>query len=85
FVAAMNRKGRKSLPAASTYVEEKRWTLLAEQAKAPTSGYPRASSEAKAVLAIHDIAGVADHARRIMLQGEMLYYYRPVPPRLLAL
>lgn len=85
FVAAMNRKGRRSLPAASTYVEEKRWTLLADQPKQATSGYARDSAEARAVLAIHEVAGVAAHVRHTMLRGDVLYYYRAIPPRLLAL
>jgi hypothetical protein len=85
FFAAMKRKGRQSAPAASTYVEERRWTLLAEQAKPPSSGYLRDSAEAKAIAAIHQIAGMGDYVRRSLLRGEVLYYYQPVPPRLLAL
>ncbi|MCS3725484.1 hypothetical protein [Bradyrhizobium betae] len=85
FLEHRKKLGRKFPPAGFTYLEQKRWTLLEEQPKASSSGYARDSAEARAVLTAHEIAGVRDHARLTMLRGGVLYYYRPITPRLLAL
>lgn len=85
FLEHRKKLGRKFPPAGFTYLEQKRWTLLDDQPKASNAGYARDSAEAKAILTAHEIAGVLDHARRTMLKGDALYYYRPVSPQLLGL
>ncbi len=88
FLAALKRKGRQSTPAASTYVEEKRWKLLDVKSdpSLPMAGaFPRDSVETKAVRVLYDIAGCSDAIHRFMLRGDTLYYRGPVTPKLLAL
>ncbi|WP_407146265.1 helix-turn-helix domain-containing protein [Bradyrhizobium sp. ORS 86] len=88
FLAALKRKGRQSTPAASTYVEERRWTLLdvkPDGSSAPAGQYPRDSVETKAVRVLYDVAGCTDAFHRFMLRGETLYYRGEITPKLLAL
>jgi hypothetical protein len=88
FLAKLKHDRRSHTPAAWKYLREKRWTLLADKsvgAAAAPGGYPRDSLEAKALAVLHDIAGISDFYRRIMLRGDQVYYRLPVTPRLVAL
>jgi hypothetical protein len=86
FLAKLKADKRTTVPAGWKYLREKRWTLI-DQAKPASSpaGYRRDSNEAKAILTLFDLARCGSHARGTMLRDGVLYYYRPVTPRMLAL
>lgn len=89
FLDYLKRLGRKGIPAGYTYLEEKRWTLLKTQAAAAPAkliSYSADSAEAKAIVAIHDLAGSLEFVRiamRSKLDGSISYRV-PITPRLLA-
>ncbi len=87
FLDDQKRQRRKIVPAGWRYLEQKRWTLLADKAATSGSsgGYPHDSTEAKAIATLHDIAGLSDHFRRAVHRGDRVYYRLPVTPRLAAL
>lgn len=86
FLAKLKADKRTTVPAGWKYLREKRWTLI-DQTKptGATSGYPRDSNEAKAVLALYELARCGSYARGTMIRDGVLYYYRPVTQRMLAL
>jgi len=86
FFENQKRLHKKHPPAGFTYLEQKRWTLLEqpEAAKSP-SGWPVASVEGRAVAVLYDVAGLGSYLRGVMIRSGVVYYYRPVPPRLAAL
>ncbi len=89
FLANLQRLGRKTVPAGWNYLEERRWTLLEVQAAvAPpkTVSYPADSVEAKAIVAVHDLAGSLEFLRIAMrnkVDGSISYRV-PITPRLLS-
>lgn len=90
FLANLKSLGRKGVPAGSTYLEEKRWTLLEAKAAAAAPApmwHARDSAEAKAITAIFEVAGNADFLRltRLNKADGSISFNLPVTPRLLAL
>lgn len=87
FLEKLKRDMRSTTPAAWKYLKEKRWTLL-EQAQATAanpSGYPRDSTEAKAVMTLYSLAGALDFFVKVVRKNDVVYYSHPVPPQLAAL
>ena len=88
FLENLKRLGRKNVPAGWNYLEQKRWTLLEAQKAAgiaPNAVFARDSIEAKALMALHEIAGCAQGFRAIYARSDGVSYRKPMTPQLLAL
>ncbi|QDM32080.1 helix-turn-helix domain-containing protein [Tardiphaga sp. vice352] len=89
FLADLKRLKRAHVPAGWTYLEQKRWTLLATKAEAEkpvSSTYGPDTPEAKAITALHRIAGSTDFLRSVMRAPDgTVRHLKPITPRLVAL
>jgi hypothetical protein len=89
FLADLKRLKRAHVPAGWTYLEQKRWTLLATKAEAEkpvSSTYGPDTPEAKAITALHRIAGSTDFLRSVMRGPDgTVRHLKPITPRLVAL
>ncbi|MGJ4893759.1 hypothetical protein ACQR2B_06695 [Bradyrhizobium oligotrophicum] len=88
FLATLERLKRKGVPAGWRYLEERRWTLLDQpEAKAAVpERYERNSVEARAIEALHELAGCSELFRRAYCKdGAVFYRKHPVTPQLAAL
>jgi hypothetical protein len=89
FLEDLKRLKRTTVPAGWTYLEQKRWTLLATKAAADkpvSSTYPPDSIEAKAITTLHRIAGSVGFLHSVMRAADgSVRHLKPVTPRLVAL
>lgn len=86
FLDGLKRLGRKGVPAGSTYLTEKRWTLLeAKPEQGTPKTYPLDSTEAKAIGVLYDVAGKGSFFHGVMKRAGAISYRKAVTPRLLAL
>ena len=88
FLDDLKRHHRKGVPAGWKYLEQKRWTLLVQPKAAdqPNTGHhPLTSPEGRAIVVLHDIAGLAQHLRDIRIRNGVVSYPKPVTPQLLGL
>lgn len=88
FLENQKRLKKSHPPAGFNYLGQKRWTLLEAQKAAgvPTvTTFARDTPEAKALMALHEIAGVASGFRQIYVRSDAVSYRKPVTPQLLAL
>lgn len=89
FLADLKRLKRSHVPAGWTYLEQKRWTLLATKAEADkpvSSTYGPETPEARAITTLHRIAGSTDFLRSVMRAPDgTVRHLKPVTPRLVAL
>jgi len=73
FLEKSQSLGRKNVPAGWNYLEQKRWTLLEAQKAAgiaPNAVFARVQHEAKALMALHEIAAVPKGFARIYARSE---------------
>jgi len=88
FLENLRKLGRKNTPAGWRYLEEKRWTLLAQQS-ATAAGpaiHPPGSVEARAIAVLHEIAGRRDAFFKFYRQRDgSVSCSWPITPQLLAL
>lgn len=88
FLDSLKRAHRRTVPAGWKYLEEKRWTLLerAPTAAQPSAAYAADSLEAKAVRALHEIAGRAAAFWKIWHRPDgSVSFARPITDQLRAL
>lgn len=88
FLETLKRLGRKTRIAASTYLEQKRWTLLDQPegaARVAPDGYPRDGAEAKALRGLFDIAGKTGAFFKIYVRADRVYFSRALTEQVLAL
>lgn len=88
FLENLKRLKRSNVPAGWRYLEEKRWQLLEAQkaAGAPASAtFARDTAEARALIALHEIAGVAAGFRQIYVRADGVTCRTPMTPQLAAL
>lgn len=86
YLDGQKRLGRKAICAGSTYLEERRWTLLARKAETHGGAFAEDSREAKAIAVLHAVAGKSSYFHSVMKRpGAGVFYRGPVEPRLIAL
>lgn len=89
FLENQKRLGRRNVPAGWRYLEEKRWTLLEAQKAAGTAAlavFATGSTEAKALIVLHEIAGASEGFRKIYRRSDGSVSCRmPMTPQLAAL
>lgn len=88
FLEKLKRDKRTTVPAAWKYLREKRWTLLDHAASPshPPAVYPSDSTEAKAVAALHEIAGRSSAFWKIFRRPDgSVSFPKPMTPQFLAL
>jgi hypothetical protein len=87
FLEKLKRDKRTIVPPAWKYLGEKRWTLLEPTvtAEIATGGYDLKSTEGRAICVLHDIAGLSQFLRGVLIRGNAVYYRKVVTPRLRAL
>lgn len=87
FLENQKRLKKAHPPAGFNYLMQKRWTLL-EQPKPPPAAvaWPRDSAEARAITALHEVAGRLEALRTIWRRSDgTISFPKEVTPRLLAL
>lgn len=85
FLAKCKKDKRIACPA-FTYLRERRWTLLAQQAAAAApASYQADSVEAKAIAALYEIGGISDLFYRTVKRGNVVYYRHALTPKVLRL
>jgi predicted transcriptional regulator len=88
FLEYLKKLKKSHPPAGFNYLGQKRWTLLEAQkaaCDAPSAAFPRDSAEAKALVALHEVAGAVDGFRKIYVRADGVSYRKPMTPQILAL
>jgi hypothetical protein len=88
FLDHLKRIGRKTIPAGWKYLEERKWSLLAQTdtAAAAHKLHPPDSVEARAIEALHDMVGRGEAFRKIYRRSDGSVSWRhTVTPQLSAL
>jgi len=88
FLDLQKKLGRKTTIAAWNYLEQKRWVLLETQKAegvATSTVFARDSVEARALIALHDLAGAGEGFRKIYVRAEGVSYRKPMTPQLSAM
>lgn len=88
FIENLKRNKRTNVPAGWRYLEQKRWTLLGQAEATPSapSIYGPDSTEAKAVKALHEIAGRSEAFWKIFRRSDgSVSFRKPMTPQFLAL
>lgn len=84
FLENQKKLGRKHAPAGFTYLEQKRWTLLEQKVDnaAVAVTHPLASREAKAIIALYEVAHCTGFLRGVMIRNGAVNYSKPISEKL---
>lgn len=88
FFEGLKRRKKTHHPASWRYLEEKRWTLLEQQAAAEAAApnqFQASSPEGRAIAALFDIAGKIDFFHMAIQRRGVVHWRAEITPQLLAL